>query len=62
MQIVAERTLEALQNEKPLDCSSLMVFAESLMVNNLMLSDLLAKASMKFDETYAGQDPQWNSK
>ena len=61
MQIVAERTLEALQNEKPLDCSSLMVFAESLMVNNLMLSDLLAKASMKFDETYAGQDPQWTA-
>jgi DNA primase len=58
MQIVAGRTLAALQNEKPLDCSSLMVFAESMKVNNLMLSDLLAKASMKYDETYAGQDPQ----
>lgn len=61
MQIVAERTLDALKSEKPLDCSNLMVFAESFVVHGRMLSDLIAKASMKLDETFAGQDPQWTA-
>jgi DNA primase len=57
MQVVATRTLASLSCGHAFDVSNLMIFAESFQVHGRMLSDLLAKASMKLDETFAGQDP-----
>ncbi len=58
MQKVATQVFQSLFERKPLDTSVLMNFAESLQVNERMLSDLFATASLKLDSTFAGQDPK----
>jgi len=57
MQAVASRLIECLTTGKAVDSGSLMLWSESLVVHGRLLTDLLAKASMKLDETFAGQDP-----
>lgn len=57
MQAVASRLLEYLDSGKPVDSGGLMLWSEALVVHGRLLTDLLAKASMKLDETFAGQDP-----
>lgn len=57
MQAVATRVLQLLIAGKALDTSVLMNFAESLKVNERMLSDLFATASLKLNDTFAGHDP-----
>lgn len=57
MQAVASRLLEYLDSGKSVDSGGLMLWSEALVVHGRLLTDLLAKASMKLEETFAGQDP-----
>jgi len=57
MQSVARRLIEHLSAGKPVDSGGLMLWSEARVVHGRILTDLLAKASMKLDETFAGQDP-----
>jgi len=57
MQAVASRLLEHLDAGRSVDSGGLMLWSDTLVVHGRLLTDLLAKASMKLDETFAGQDP-----
>ncbi|NCC76687.1 MAG: DNA primase [Clostridia bacterium] len=57
MQAVASRLIDHLDAGKSVDSGGLMLWSEALVVHGRLLTDLLAKASMKLDETFAGQDP-----
>jgi DNA primase len=57
MATVASWLIDQLTAGRPVDSSSLMLAAESRQVNHRLLTDLLAKASMQLEATFAGQDP-----
>ncbi|MDD2533614.1 MAG: DNA primase [Eubacteriales bacterium] len=57
MQQVAGRVFKLLSEQKAFDTSILMNCAEALMVNERMLSDLFATASLKLEGNFSGQEP-----